>query len=79
MPRTKQGQKIRLTLALKKEPKLKYSSILNKSAKHGRSAVKIQDKKDTLLIEITASDSTALRASINAILRDLQVIEATKP
>ena len=78
MAKPRAGRVIKLTLVLSKEPKLKYSSILHKNMKHGRSDVKVQEKKDSLTIEITATDSTALRASINTILRGLQVIEATK-
>jgi tRNA threonylcarbamoyladenosine modification (KEOPS) complex Pcc1 subunit len=69
---------IQLKLILEREHGIKYSSILGKSKRHARSAIKVQDKGEDLIIEITAKDLTALRASANSVLRDLQVIAATK-
>lgn len=73
-----QANKISLKIILAKEPKINYARMLGKNAKHDRSAVKIKEGSKELVIEITAKDATALRASANSILRDLQVIEATK-
>lgn len=69
---------IRLKLVLEREPGLRYSSILQKTKRYGRSSVKIQEKGTSLEIEITAKDIVALRASANSIIRDLQAISATK-
>jgi tRNA threonylcarbamoyladenosine modification (KEOPS) complex Pcc1 subunit len=66
-----------IKLLVAKEPKLKYTAILNQNNKHSRSFIKIKESANQLTIEINADDSTALRASINSVLRDLQVIEAT--
>jgi tRNA threonylcarbamoyladenosine modification (KEOPS) complex Pcc1 subunit len=78
MAKDSHTKKISLKIVLDKEPKLNYSKILGKNLGHSRSAIKITESKSALTIEITAKDATALRASANSILRDLQVIEATK-
>jgi tRNA threonylcarbamoyladenosine modification (KEOPS) complex Pcc1 subunit len=70
--------KLQLKLILKKEQKLNYTRILTKSLRHKRSNISIKETKDKLIIKIKAEDATALRASINTLIRDLQVIEATK-
>lgn len=69
---------ISLKIILEKEPNLRYTRIFGKNKGHGRSTVKIKENGKRLIIEIAAKDATALRASANSILRDLQVIEATK-
>ncbi|MGD0728513.1 MAG: KEOPS complex subunit Pcc1 [Candidatus Micrarchaeaceae archaeon] len=74
----KQGEKFQLKLIINKEKALEYSKILSIKTEHKRSNIKLKEIKGTLFIEISAKDATALRASANSILRDLQVIEATK-
>lgn len=69
---------ISLTLVLTKQGKLNYSKILGRSIKHDRSSITLKETKERLTISIKAKDTTALRASTNSILRDLQVIESTK-
>ena len=68
---------LQFKLIIKKEPGLKYTKVLS-GATHNRSTISMIESKDTLTIEIKAKDATALRASTNSILRDLQVIEATR-
>lgn len=69
---------INLVIVLGKAEKLNYSKILGKSIKHNRSAITVKETKEKLTITIKAKDATALRASANSILRDLQIIESTK-
>ena len=42
-----------------------------------RSGITITKEKDSLKISIGAIDATALRASINSVLRDVQTIDRT--
>ena len=69
---------IMLKLVLDREPALNYSTILQKTKRYERSSFKIHEDGKNLVIEITANDLTALRASANSVMRDLQVIGATK-
>jgi hypothetical protein len=69
---------LQLRLILEKEPKLKYKKLFEISPRKGRSIVTIKEMKNNLIIEIKAKDATALRATTNSLMRDLQVIEATK-
>jgi hypothetical protein len=78
MPKSKAKGQFKLKLILKKEPKLKYKKLLNTRTKQGRSTVCIIETKENIIIEINAADATALRASTNSLLRDLQVIESTR-
>lgn len=73
-----QTGKAYLRLILKKETDLNYSKILGLGKAHKRSSTHLKELKDKLIIEIVAADLAALRASTNSILRDIQVIEATK-
>jgi|GEM_PF-1162974 tRNA threonylcarbamoyladenosine modification (KEOPS) complex Pcc1 subunit len=72
------SHKNHIRLVVPKDPKINYKRLLNNQTNHERSNTAIKEQKETLIIEITAKDLTALRASANSILRDLQVIEATK-
>jgi len=67
-----------LRLVIKKRSKLNYSRILGKGREHRRSSTKLKESKDRIIVEIAAKDLAALRASANSILRNIQVIEATK-
>ncbi len=64
-----------LKLIVGKQHGLNYTKIIGKNTTHSRSTIKMQEDKRNLTIEITAKDATALRASTNSILRDLQTIE----
>jgi tRNA threonylcarbamoyladenosine modification (KEOPS) complex Pcc1 subunit len=70
---------LKLKLILVKEPNINYSRIFKKQIQHQRSTVTVSQTKRHLVIEIKARDATALRASANSLIRNLQVIEATKP
>ncbi len=73
----KATNRIRLKLTIKKGTPLNYSRILGASKIHKRSSTKLKESEENLIIEISATDIAALRASSNSILRDIQVIEAT--
>jgi hypothetical protein len=77
---TRHGSKNKASfrLIIAKEPGLKYSRLLSRSKRYGRSTMKVKETSSTVTIEINATDLTALRASANSVLRDLQVISATE-
>jgi Transcription factor Pcc1 len=78
MPKSAANGHFKLKLILKREPKLKYTKLLSARTKQGRSTIHITQTKQSIIIEINAHDATALRASTNSLLRDLQVIESTR-
>lgn len=55
-----------------------YTAILEKYKKYKRSLVKINENKNNIIILIEADDVTALRASINGVLREIQIIQKIK-
>ncbi|MDE1870685.1 MAG: CTAG/PCC1 family protein [Candidatus Micrarchaeota archaeon] len=69
---------LKLDLVIRKTDEVNYSKILGDNKRHRRSAISIRENGKMLIIEIKASDLTALRASANSILRNLQVINATR-
>lgn len=73
----KKALKLQLNITLENNT-INYSKLFNGPKRHERSDMKIKSTKGRLVIEVTAKDATALRASANSILRDLQVIEATE-
>ncbi|MGC8730455.1 MAG: KEOPS complex subunit Pcc1 [Candidatus Micrarchaeia archaeon] len=68
-----------LSLYIKKGININYQNLLSleESSNKKRSNVSIKETNKSIKIDIYSSDVTALRASINSILRDLQVIEGT--
>ncbi len=68
------------TLALPKRKESDYSKMFERKYRYKRSVVLVKGaKRDGMLfIEVRAMDPTALRASINSLLRDIQVIEAVE-
>ena len=78
MAKASSSKSLHLKLVIAKEPSLNYIRILGKNTKHSRSSVKLKEDESTLTIEIVSKDTTSMRASANSILRDLQVIDATK-
>ena len=64
-----------LILTVQKKGGIDYATILGGAKKYKRSSVRFEDAGQELRITVEAGDATALRASANAILRDLQVIE----
>ena len=62
-------------ISIPKKGRLNYKKILGDSREHKRSGIKISETPVSLKIEISAKDATAMRASMNSIMRDIQVIE----
>ncbi len=62
-------------IMIPKKAGLNYKSILGATKEHKRSGMTISETRDELKITIKTDDATAMRASINAIMRDIQVIE----
>ncbi len=62
---------------LAKRHQTNYQKILGREKKIGRSEVKVEEKTKNLKIYITATDNSALRASINAVMRDINSIESS--
>jgi Transcription factor Pcc1. len=62
---------------LAKRHNTEYKKILGKEKKRERSDIKIEEKTKNLKIYITATDNSALRASINAVMRDISSIESS--
>lgn len=63
---------------LKNKDLLNYTAILEKYKKYKRSSVKLNENKENIIILIEANDINALRASINGILREIQIIQKIK-
>lgn len=69
-----------LTMLYCKEQGLDYKRILGSQSgrKYKRSSVSFRETRSELRIDICANDLAAMSASINAVLRELQAIEATR-
>ncbi|MCL4383790.1 MAG: hypothetical protein M1168_02465 [Candidatus Marsarchaeota archaeon] len=52
-----------------------YLQILDKTKKYKRSSIKINENKEYITILINAVDVSALRGSVNAILKEIQIIK----
>ncbi len=63
------------TIIIQKRAKMSYKKILGEIKEHKRSGINISETDSELKITIETKDITALRASLNAIIRDVQVIE----
>lgn len=65
-------------IKVKKSREKNYKKILGiAKTNYKRSKITISENQKELSITITAEDATALRASANMIMRDLQIIENT--
>lgn len=62
-------------IIISKISKISYKKVLGDIREHKRSGLNIKETPSTLEISIKTTDITALRASINGIMRDIQVIE----
>jgi len=77
MPR-KQSKLFHALVKIPKSRGSKYMGIIGTGKERERSRTKVKEGKDTITIEVTASDMASLRASFNAITRDIQVVEETE-
>jgi tRNA threonylcarbamoyladenosine modification (KEOPS) complex Pcc1 subunit len=62
-------------IVVSKAPRVSYSSIMGRIKSYKRSTVEIKETAGTFAAKVRAADATALRASVNALMRDIQVIE----
>lgn len=63
-------------IKISKQKGIAYKKIIGVNKSYKRSKIKISENKNCVYISIDANDITALRASANAVLRELQVIES---
>ncbi len=67
-------------IEVRKVPGLNYKSLLGAVRQYERSKITVGEDTEVFTITIVTEDLAALRASMNAIMRDMQVIEgAAKP
>jgi tRNA threonylcarbamoyladenosine modification (KEOPS) complex Pcc1 subunit len=73
-------EKVSTTIVYRKDSGLDYSKVLAScgAQAYKRSSVHVREDGSELRFDVAARDVTALMASVNSILRRLQVIEATK-
>lgn len=76
--RQKSSNSYTATILVPKRLNLNYVRLLGKTKTYSRGSVRTSETAKQLRVFISASDPTALRASINMVLRDLQVIEAVR-
>ena len=69
-------QTINAKVLIPKRKDLDYTGMLVQTSKYKRSSMSVRDLGSALEVVVTATDTTALRASLNSLLRDLQVIES---
>ena len=62
-------------LTIGKSANIDYRKILGNMREHKRSTISIKETGTALSITIKTRDITALRASVNAIMRDIQVVK----
>jgi tRNA threonylcarbamoyladenosine modification (KEOPS) complex Pcc1 subunit len=62
-------------IVIPKKAGLSYKSIIGATKHYKRSGMTISETGSTLKITIKTNDAAAMRASLNAIMRDIQVIE----
>ena len=62
-------------IIIPRKAKVNYGALLKSSVKYKRSGIAVEDTGHGIKITISASDVTALRAAINSVARDVQVIE----
>ncbi len=59
----------------KKDAELSYKGLLSNPHSYKRSSISAKESGAAITFTVTASDVTALRASVNAVLRDIKVVE----
>ncbi len=60
-----------------KMPGLDYSGIMKLEERYKRSTISAKEGKDKVEFLIKADDAVALRASMNAVMRSVEIIEKT--
>lgn len=64
-------------IEIKKSYRINYKKILGEQRQYQRSITKIEENNNVIKIYIKSDDVTALRATINATIRDIGIIEST--
>ncbi|MEM0087294.1 MAG: KEOPS complex subunit Pcc1 [Candidatus Micrarchaeaceae archaeon] len=55
-----------------------YIKVMDKEIKYKRSKISVKESKDSITINIASNDSRALLASMNSIMKQLNVISSVK-
>ncbi len=63
------------TLHISKLQGLDYSKIIDIKSKYKRSSISVKGDKSSIEFRIGAEDPVALRASVNAVMRTVEIIE----
>ncbi|MCL5122541.1 MAG: hypothetical protein M1279_01040 [Candidatus Marsarchaeota archaeon] len=63
------------TLHISKLQGLDYSKIIDIKSKYKRSSISVKGGKSSIEFRIGAEDPVALRASVNAVMRTVEIIE----
>ena len=66
--------KINAIISIRKSFDINYKNIIN-PMKYERSSILIEEDKKHIKLKIRAKDITALRASINSIVRDIKIAD----
>ncbi len=74
--RKQQTDRYTCTITLPGVEASEYAAVLQ-GGRYKRSDITLKRSASAFIIEIRASDATALRASANSVLRDLQIFEAS--
>lgn len=62
-------------LHISKLPNLDYSDILDIRSRYKRSSISVKEGESAIEFKISADDPVALRASVNAVMRGIEIIE----
>ena len=65
-------------ITLHKSAKINYTKLIGNLRMYKRSVIEIGETPEAFSVKINAADPTALKASFNSILRDIQVIESVR-
>lgn len=56
-------------------PGMSYGKLLSKGREYNRSSISMRESASAVDFTIEARDATALRASVNSVLRDIGIVE----
>ncbi len=65
-------------ISLKKGGRVSYTRLIGRISEYKRSSISMRETPSEFTVRIEAKDATALKASLNAILKDIQVIESVR-
>lgn len=70
------GRSFTATITITKKASASYKMALGEIKAHERSTISIKETPSVLRIDVAARDPAALRATINSVLKDLQVADS---